>query len=97
MSLDCSIIRACGSTTTNTQDLRSITKPKMQEAQTQRPKYASWNWDHTREKYVFEYKVCKAIDSSSGLLIMLTVTKVGSGESTPMIWFVRISSNYGFV
>jgi IS5 family transposase len=50
---------------------------------------ASWQWDHHREEYVFGYKVHIAIDSLSGLPIMLTVTKAGYGENRSVAWFVK--------
>lgn len=55
-----------------------------------RDKDASWTWDHHREKYVFGYKVHIAIDSLSGLPIMLTVTKAGYGDGRTVPWFVRM-------
>ena len=55
-----------------------------------RDKDASWTWDHHRERYVFGYKVHIAIDSLSGLPIMLTVTKAGYGDSRTVPWFVRM-------
>jgi len=55
-----------------------------------RDKDASWTWDHHRETYVFGYKVHIAIDSLSGLPIMLTVTKAGYGDSRTVPWFVRL-------
>jgi hypothetical protein len=55
-----------------------------------RDRDASWEWDHTREKYVFGYKVHIAIDSLSGLPIMLTVTKAGFGENKTVRWFVKM-------
>ena len=50
---------------------------------------ASWTWDnHHRERFVFGYKIHIAIDSLSGLPIMLTVTKAGYGESSRTVgWF----------
>lgn len=55
-----------------------------------RDKDASWTWDHHRDKYVFGYKVHIAIDSVSGLPMMLTVTKAGYGDSRTVPWFVRM-------
>jgi IS5 family transposase len=55
-----------------------------------RDKDASWEWDHAREKYVYGYKIHIAIDSSSGLPIMLTVTKAGYGENKTVRWFVKM-------
>ena len=55
-----------------------------------RDKDASWTWDHHREKYVFGFKVHIAIDSLSGLPMMLTVTKAGYGDGRTVPWFVRM-------
>ena len=58
-----------------------------------RDKDASWTWwDQHREKYVFGYKVHIAIDSLSGLpMMMLTVTKAGYGDGrTVPSWFVKM-------
>ena len=60
-----------------------------------RDKDASWQWDHTREKYVFGYKIHIAIDSLSGLPIMLTVTKAGYGEIRTVAWFVKMFLKLG--
>jgi hypothetical protein len=42
--------------------------------------------------YVFGYKVHIAIDSLSGLPVMLTVTKAGYGDGRTVPWFVRMIS-----
>lgn len=88
VSLDCSIIRAwfydCKFANSPRHNNRKCRKHK------HRDKDASWEWDHTREKYIFGYKVHIAIDSSSGLPIMLTVTKAGYGENKTVRWFVRM-------
>jgi len=55
-----------------------------------RDRDASWTWDLHREKYVFGYKVHVAIDSLSGLQVMLTVTKAGYGDGRTVPWFVRM-------
>jgi IS5 family transposase len=55
-----------------------------------RDKDASWTWDHHREMFVFGYKVHIAIDSLSGLPMMLTVTKAGYGDGRTVPWFVRM-------
>ena len=55
-----------------------------------RDKDASWTWDHHREMFVFGYKVHIAIDSLSGLPVMLTVTKAGYGDGRTAPWFVRM-------
>lgn len=69
-SLDCSIIRAWF------YDCKNAKNPKHNNRKCRhhkhRDKDASWSWDHTREKYVFGYKIHIAIDSLSGLPIMLT-------------------------
>jgi transposase len=57
-----------------------------------RDKDASWTWDQHRETFVFGYKVHIAIDSLSGLPMMLTVTKAGYGDSRTMPWFVKMIS-----
>ncbi len=58
-----------------------------------RDKDASWTWDQHREKYVFGYKVHIAIDSLSGLPMMLTVTRAGYGDGRTIPWFVRMITN----
>jgi hypothetical protein len=55
-----------------------------------RDKDASWTWDQHREKYVFGYKIHIAIDSLSGLPMMLTVTKAGYGDGRTVPWFVKM-------
>jgi hypothetical protein len=55
-----------------------------------RDKDASWTWDNHREKFVFGYRVHIAIDSLSGLPIMLTVTKAGYGDGRTVPWFVKM-------
>ncbi len=55
-----------------------------------RDKDASWTWDQHREKYVFGFRVHIAIDSLSGLPMMLTVTRAGYGDGRTMPWFVRM-------
>jgi IS5 family transposase len=57
-----------------------------------RDKDASWTWDNHREKFVFGYRVHIAIDSLSGLPIMLTVTKAGYGDGRTVPWFVKMIS-----
>jgi IS5 family transposase len=88
VSLDCSIIRAWF------YDCKHAKSPKHNNRKCRkhrhRDKDASWEWDHTREKYVFGYKVHIAIDSLSGLPIMLTVTKAGFGENRTVRWFVKM-------
>jgi IS5 family transposase len=88
VSLDCSIIRAWF------YDCKHGRSPKHNNRKCRhhrhRDKDASWEWDHTREKYVFGYKVHIAIDDLSGLPIMLTVTKAGYGENRTVRWFVRM-------
>ena len=88
MSLDCSIIRAWF------YDCKHARSPKHSSRKCRhhrhRDKDASWEWDHTREKYVYGYKVHIAIDSLSGLPIMLTVTKAGYGENRTVRWFVKM-------
>lgn len=88
VSLDCSIIRAWF------YDCKHANRPKHNNRKCRKHKHrdkdASWEWDHTREKYVFGYKVHIAIDDLSGLPIMLTVTKAGFGENRTVRWFVRM-------
>ena len=88
VSLDCSIIRAWF------YDCKHAKSPKHNNRKCRkhrhRDKDASWEWDHTREKYIFGYKVHIAIDSLSGLPIMLTVTKAGYGENRTVRWFVKM-------
>ena len=88
VSLDCSIIRAWF------YDCKHAKSPKHNNRKCRhhrhRDRDASWEWDHTREKYVFGYKVHIAIDSLSGLPIMLTVTKAGFGENRTVRWFVKM-------
>jgi IS5 family transposase len=55
-----------------------------------RDRDASWTWDQHREKYVFGYKIHIAIDSLSGLPMMLTVTKAGYGDGRTVPWFVKM-------
>ena len=57
-----------------------------------RDRDASWTWDNHREMYVFGYKVHIAIDSLSGLPVMLTVTKAGYGDGRTVPWFVKMIS-----
>jgi transposase len=54
-----------------------------------RDRDASWSWDRHREMFVFGFKVHIAIDSLSGLPMMLTVTRAGYGDSRAVPWFVR--------
>jgi hypothetical protein len=89
VSLDCSIIWAWF------KDCPSANKPnhrnrRCRKHRGRRDKDASWTWDHHRERFVFGYKVHIAIDSLSGLPIMLTVTKAGFGENRTVAWFVRM-------
>lgn len=64
ISLDASIIRALF------YDCKSANNPKHNNRKCRKHKHrdkdASWEWDHTREKYIFGYKVHIAIDDSSG-------------------------------
>jgi IS5 family transposase len=88
VSLDCSIIWAwC-------KDCPSAQKPNHNNRRCRkhrrRDRDASWAWDHHKERFVFGYKVHVAIDSLSGLPIMLTVTKAGYGENRTVKWFVRM-------
>ena len=87
VSLDCSIIWAWF------KDCPSVNKPNHRNRRCRkhrrRDKDASWTWDHHRERFVFGYKVHIAIDSLSGLPIMLTVTKAGFGENRTVASFVR--------
>jgi hypothetical protein len=55
-----------------------------------RDRDASWTWDHHRERFVFGYKVHVAMDSLTGLPVMLTVTKAGYGDGRTVGWFVRM-------
>jgi DDE family transposase len=55
-----------------------------------RDKDASWTRDNHREMFVFGYKVHIAIDSLSGLPVMLTVTKAGYGDGRTVPWFVKM-------
>lgn len=57
-----------------------------------RDRDASWTWDQHREMFVFGFKVHIAIDSLSGLPMMLTVTKAGYGDGRTVPWFVRMIS-----
>jgi transposase len=89
VSLDCSIVWAWF------KDCPSANKPNHKnrgcKKHRRRDRDASWTWDHHRERYVFGYKVHIAIDSLSGLpIIMLTVTKAGFGEDRTVAWFVRM-------
>jgi hypothetical protein len=43
--------------------------------------------------FVFGYKVHIAIDSLSGLSMMLTVTKAGYGDGRTVPWFVKMISS----
>lgn len=49
---------------------------------------ASWTWDRHREMFVYGYTVHIAIDSLSGLPMMLKVTKAGYGDGRAVPWFV---------
>ncbi len=60
-----------------------------------RDKDASWTWDNHRERFVFGYKVHIAIDSLTGLPLMLTVTKAGYGDGRTVGWFVRMLLRLG--
>ena len=89
VSLDCSIIWAWF------KDCPSASKPNHNNRRCRkhrgRDKDASWTWDHHRERFIFGYKVHIAIDSLSGLpIIMLAVTKAGYGENRTVAWFVRM-------
>jgi Transposase DDE domain/Transposase domain (DUF772) len=88
VSLDSSIIWAwfkdCKSANRPNHDNRRCRRHR------RRDKDASWTWDHHREMFVFGYKVHIAIDSLSGLPIMLTVTKAGYGDGRTVPWFVRM-------
>jgi hypothetical protein len=88
VSIDCSIIRAWF------YDCRYARSPKHNNRKCRkhrhRDKDASWEWDDTRENYIFGYKVHIAIDSLSGLPIMFTVTKAGFGENRTVRWFVKM-------
>jgi transposase len=88
ISLDCSIIWAWF------KDCKFANSPRHNDRKCRRhksrDKHASWEWDHHRERYVFGYKIHIAIDSLSGLPIMLTVTKAGYGENRTVRWFVKM-------
>lgn len=88
LSLDCSIIRAWF------YDCKFANNPKHNNRKCRKHKHrdkdASWEWDHTREKYIFGYKIHIAIDDLSGLPVMLTVTKAGFGENRRVRWFVKM-------
>ncbi len=88
VSLDCSIIWAWF------KDCKFASNPKHNNRKCRkhrhRDKDASWEWDHHREKYVYGYKVHIAVDSLSGLPVMLTVTKAGYGENRTVRWFVKM-------
>ena len=88
VSLDCSIIWAWF------KDCKFARSPRHNNRKCRRHRHrdkdASWQWDHHREEYVFGYKVHIAIDSLSGLPIMLTVTKAGYGENRSVRWFVKM-------
>lgn len=88
VSLDCSIIWAwfkdCKFGNKPNHDNRKCRKHR------RRDRDASWTWDHHRERFIFGYKVHIAIDSLSGLPIMLTVTKAGYGENKTVAWFIRM-------
>jgi hypothetical protein len=93
VSLDCSIIWAW------VKDCPSASRPNHDNTRCRkhrrRDKDASWAWDSHRERYVFGYKVHIAIDSATGLPIMLTVTKAGFGENRTVAWFVRMLVKLG--
>lgn len=93
VSLDCSIIWAW------VKDCSSAKKPNHKNRRCRRhrrrDKDASWTWDHHRERYVFGFKVHIAIDSATGLPVMLTVTKAGFGENRTVAWFVRMLLKLG--
>ncbi|MBI2936767.1 MAG: transposase [Thaumarchaeota archaeon] len=93
VSLDCSIIWAWF------KDCKSANKPNHNNRRCRkhrrRDRDASWTWDHHRERFVFGYKVHIAIDSLSGLPIMLTVTKAGYGENRTVQWFVKMIIGLG--
>ena len=90
VSLDSSIIWAWF------KDCRFANKPNHDNRRCRRHKKrdrdASWTWDKHREKFVFGYRVHLAIDSLSGLPIMLTVTKAGYGDGRTVPWFVKMIS-----
>ena len=88
VSLDCSIIWSWF------KDCKYANSPKHNNRKCKRHKSrdrdASWTWDDHRQQYVYGYKVHIAIDSASGLPIMLTVTKAGYGENRTVPWFVKM-------
>jgi len=88
VSLDCSIIWSWF------KDCRYANSPKHNDRKCKkhrrRDRDASWTWDSHREEYVYGYKVHMAIDSVSGLPVMLTVTKAGYGENRTVRWFVKM-------
>jgi IS5 family transposase len=90
VSLDSSIIWAWF------KDCKSANRPNHDNKRCRhhrsRDKDASWTWNHHREMYVFGFKVHIAIDSLSGLPMMLTVTKAGNGDGRTVPWFVKMIS-----
>ena len=87
VSLDCSIIWAWF------KDCRFAKRPghgKQCRRHRTRDREASWTWDDHGESYIYGYKVHIAIDTSSGLPIMLTVTRAGFGENRTVAWFLRM-------
>lgn len=87
VSLDCSVISSWF------RDCPSANKPnhnKRCRRHRRRDRDASWTWGNHQERFVFGYKVHIAVDSLSGLPIMLTVTKAGYGENRTVAWFVEM-------
>jgi hypothetical protein len=88
VSLDCSIIWAW------VKDCPSASKPghdnRRCRRHRRRDRDASWTWDHHRDRIVFGFKVHIAVDSATGLPLMLTVTRAGYGENRTVPWFVRM-------
>jgi transposase len=93
VSLDCSIIWAWF------KDCKCANSPKHNNRKCRRhkgrDKDASWTYDNHREQYVYGYKVHIMIDSTSGLPLMLAVTKAGYGENRTIPFFVKILMRLG--
>ncbi|MEM3117751.1 MAG: transposase, partial [Nitrososphaerales archaeon] len=93
VSFDCSIIWAWF------KDCKYANSPKHNNRKCKRHRSrdrdASWTYDNHREQFVYGYKVHIAIDSFSGLPVMLTVTKAGHGENRTVPFFVKMLIKVG--
>ena len=88
VSLDCSVIwawvKGCPSASKPGHGNRRCRRHR------RRDRDASWTWDRHRDRLIFGFKVHIAVDSATGLPLMLTVTKAGYRENRTGQWFVRM-------